>query len=101
MRVTSQDIAPAASSSFGIPSRARLSVLLGSSTALSLPVIAAFFIVGYVVSLSYLRLVMIDSWLTAGIEALLTLIIPCGFLLIVRAVRKSGDAQVGPFPRFG
>ena len=86
MRVTSQDIAPAASSSFGIPSRARLSVLLGSSTALSLPVIAAFFVVGYALSLSYLKLVIVESWLTAGIEALLTLIIPCGFLLIVRAV---------------
>ncbi len=98
MRVTSQDIAPAASSSFGIPSRARLSVLLGSSTALSLPVIAAFFVVGYVLSVSYLRLVMTDSWLTAGIEALLTLIIPCGFLLIVRAVaNRRGWAQ----PRVG
>ena len=96
--MTSQDIAPAASSSFGIPSRARLSVLLGSSTALSLPVIAAFFVVGYVLSISYLKLVMIDSWLTAGIEALLTLIIPCGFLLIVRAVaNRRGWEQ----PRVG
>jgi hypothetical protein len=98
MRVTSQDIAPAASSPLGIPTRARLSVLLGSSTALSLPVIAAFFVVGYVLSLSYFRLVLIDSWLTAGIEALLTLIIPCGFLLIVRAVaNRRGWEQ----PRVG
>ena len=98
MRVTSQDIAPAASSPFGIPTRARLSVLLGSSTALSLPVIAAFFVVGYALSLSYLKLVIVESWLTAGIEALLTLIIPCGFLLIVRAVaNRRGWEQ----PRVG
>ena len=98
MRVTSQDIAPAASSSFGIPTRARLSVLLGSSTALSLPVIAAFFVVGYALSLSYLKLVIVESWLTAGLAALLTLIIPCGFLLIVRAVaNRRGWEQ----PRVG
>ena len=60
--------------------------------------IAAFFVVGYALSLSYVRLVMIDSWLTAGIEALLTLIIPCGFLLIVRAVANRRGWEL---PRVG
>lgn len=96
--MTSQDIAPDATSSFRIPSRARMRVLLGSSTALSLPVITAFFVVGFALSLAYLKLVMSESWLIAGMKALLTLVVPCGLLLIVRAIaNRRGWAQ----PRAG
>lgn len=84
--MTPQDTAPVAGFSSRIPSRARLSVLLGSSTALSLPVLVAFFVVGFALSLAYLKLVMSESWLIVGMKALLTLVVPCGLLFIVRAI---------------
>ncbi|CAB4887455.1 MAG: hypothetical protein F2793_10445 [Actinobacteria bacterium] len=83
--MTAQERTPTASSAFRIPSRARLSALLGSRSALSLPVIAAFIVVGFVLSFAYLKLVSGESVFPTGIKAVFTLVVPCGLLLVVRA----------------
>lgn len=86
IRLNARNDATSKSSSFGIPSRARLSAILGSASALSLPVIAAFLVVGFSLSFEFLTLVTAEPWLPTGVKALATLLLPCGLLLAVRAV---------------
>lgn len=69
-----------------IPSRARLSELIGSRSALSWPVIAAFFAVGFALGMASLRLLMDEPWPTAALKALSAVVVPCGLLLVVRAM---------------
>ena len=76
----------AAFGSIRVPSRSRLGSLLGSSSALSLPVIAAFLVVGFTLSYAYLKLITDDTWLPTGLRALATLLLPCALLLGVKTI---------------
>ena len=84
--MTSRDVAPDGWNSLRIPYGARLSELLGSRSALSWPVIAAFFAVGFALSMASLRLLMDEPWPTAALKALSAVVVPCGLLLVVRAM---------------
>ena len=86
IRLNARNEATSESSSFGIPSRERLSAILGSSSALSLPVIGSYFVVGFSLSFAYLTLVTGEPWLPTGVKALATLLLPCALLFGVRAV---------------
>ena len=85
IRLNARNDATSKSSSFGSPSRARLSAILGSASALSLPVIAAYLVVGFSLSFEFLTLVTAEPWLPTGVKALATLLLPCALLFGVRA----------------
>ena len=82
--MTVQEAVTARLPSLRIPSRARLSAIVGSRSALSLPVIAGFLVTGFALSFKYQSLVTDEPWPSTALKAIATLILPCGLLLGVR-----------------